>query len=127
MPDNQFRKNFNSKSIGAEAEKLASEYLLKIGYKIIKKNFRFGKGEIDIIAEDGDILVFIEVKYRRNMEKGDPLLAITQSKIKQLKKIAEGYYFINKIKSRDCRFDVISLLGDLNQNPEIYHIKTAFY
>lgn len=127
MNEESFKNESNFKSKGKEAEAYAEKYLEKIGYQILKKNFRFGKGEIDIIAKDGNVLVFVEVKWRENLNKGTPESSITRTKILQLKKIAEGYFYINKINSQECRFDVIAITGDLNNNPKINHLKTAFY
>ncbi len=117
----------HSKSQGKTGEDIAEKILIEAGYKIIKRNFRFGHGEIDIVAMEGDCLVFVEVKSRRTLEYGEPEYAVTQSKIKQLKRIAEAYYYINKIESQECRFDVITILGDLKNNPKVNHIKNAFY
>ncbi|MBM4175373.1 MAG: YraN family protein [Ignavibacteria bacterium] len=127
MNDESNKTHSNSKSVGKTGEDLAENILIEAGYKIIKRNFRFGHGEIDIVAMDGDCLVFVEVKSRRTLEYGEPEYSITQSKIKQLKRIAEAYYYINKIESQECRFDVITILGDLKNNPKINHIKNAFY
>lgn len=127
MQEETHNYSFNSRTKGKEAEDYAEQYLKKTGYQIIKKNFRFGKGEIDIIAKDGEILVFVEVKWRENLEKGTPESALTKSKIAQIKKIAEGYYYVNKILSQECRFDVIAIIGNLNNKPELKHLKTAFY
>lgn len=117
----------NSKSYGKTGEDLAERILIEAGFKIIKRNFRFGKGEIDIVAMDGNCLVFVEVKYRRNLDFGEPEYSITKPKIRQLKRIAEAYYYINKIEDQECRFDVITILGALKNNPKINHIKNAFY
>ncbi|MBU2446475.1 MAG: YraN family protein [Bacteroidetes bacterium] len=127
MNEEANKTHSNSKSYGRTGEDLAEKLLIKAGFKIIKRNFRFGKGEIDIVAMDGNCLVFVEVKYRRNLDFGEPEYSITKSKIRQLKRIAEAYYYINKIEDQECRFDVITILGDLKSNPKINHIKNAFY
>lgn len=116
----------NSKKFGLKGEKIAEELLKAKGYSIIKRNFRFGKGEIDIIAKDGNCLVFVEVKTRKNMNFGDPEYAITQSKIKQLKKIADAYFYVNGIVNQDCRFDVITIVGQKEEDLKINHIINAF-
>ncbi len=127
MKDESNKSNLDSKKKGKSGENMAEELLIKAGYQIIKKNFRFGKGEIDIIAKDKGILVFVEVKTRTNLEYGQPEYAITKSKIRQLKKIAEAYYYVNKIEEQECRFDVIAILAEPNKQPKINHIKNAFY
>lgn len=119
-------KKLNSKGFGKKGEEIAEEFLLAKGYQIVKRNFRFGKGEIDIIARDGDYLVFIEVKSRKNYDYGEPEYAITKSKQRQLKKIAEAYFYVNGIQEQLCRFDVITIIGH-KENLIINHIENAFY
>lgn len=94
---------------GNLGEDLAVDYLLKKGYRILVRNFRFDRGEIDIIAEDGATLVFVEVKARGSNSYGEPEEAITVRKREQLQKVAEGYLFNNGIEDRECRFDVIAV------------------
>jgi len=92
----------------------------------LKKNFCFGKvGEIDIIAEEGNSLVFIEVKYWKSRLYGDPLEAITTKKQNSLRKVAEAYLYINHIYNRECRFDVICI-DIINERLEIRHFVNAF-
>lgn len=119
---------FSTKKTGDKGEELAAEFLESKGYKIIKRNYRFGKGEIDIIAEDPEKegLIFIEVKSRKNLEFGAPEYAITKNKIKQLKRIAELYLYEKEINEITCRFDVITVLMLPNQKPQIEHYINAF-
>lgn len=119
MPDSK-------KQFGDSGEDLACRFLEKQGYEIITRNWRYGHGEIDIIADDNSTLVFVEVKSRRNLEFGPPELAVTKSKQRQVKKMAEAYLYINKIKERECRMDVIAILFLDKDNPHINHIKNAF-
>ena len=119
----------SSKEFGKEGEDLAAGLLNKKGYKILKRNFHFGRvGEIDIIAADpaDGFLVFVEVKSRKNLEFGDPVLAITKNKMMQLKKVAAGYLYVNNITEIDCRFDVITVLKREKRSPEIKHYVNAF-
>ncbi|MBL1215088.1 MAG: YraN family protein [Ignavibacteriae bacterium] len=113
-------------TIGKIGEDLAEEYLLNKGYKILQRNYRYGHGEIDIIAKDKNILVFIEVKTRNNLEFGPPELAVTKNKQRQIRKIAESYLYEKEIKETDCRIDVIAILLIKNQDPQINHIVNAF-
>lgn len=117
-----------TKKTGDEGETLAVELLEAKGYSIVKRNYRYGKGEIDIIAKDPDeeCLVFIEVKSRKNLEFGLPEEAVTKNKIKQLKRIAELYLYENDIKEILCRFDVISVLMLPGQKPKLEHLVNAF-
>ena len=127
MNENQNNKKSSSKSLGKFGEEIAEELLRSKGYQILKRNFRFGKGEIDIIAKDGDYLVFVEVKSRKNYDFGEPEYAITKSKQRQLKKIAEAYFYVNGIEEQLCRFDVITIIGEKREEMKINHIENAFY
>lgn len=119
---------FATKKTGDKGEDLAVELLESKGYKIVKRNYRYGKGEIDIIAQDPheEGLIFIEVKSRKNLEYGLPENSITRNKIKQLKRIAELYLYENEIKEMLCRFDVITILMLPTQKPQIEHYINAF-
>lgn len=118
----------NKKTIGQEGEDIAAEYLVNNGFEMITRNYRFGHGEIDIIVKDksNGYLVFVEVKTRQNLEFGEPEYAITKSKIKQLKKIAESYLYEKEIKEIECRFDVIAIIWNRETKPKITHYKNAF-
>lgn len=119
---------FLTKKTGDEGEDLAVGLLESKGYTIIKRNYRYGKGEIDIIAKDPqeEGLVFIEVKSRKSLDFGSPEEAITKNKIKQLKRIAELYLYENEIKEVLCRFDVVAILMLPGQKPQIEHYVNAF-
>lgn len=108
----------NKRRIGNKAEDKAVHFLEAIGYKILQRNFYSRYGEIDIIAEDEDMIVFVEVKYRVNNSFGSPLDSISPKKIRSICKTA-GFY----LKSREvsARFDVISIVKD-----EIEHLVNAF-
>lgn len=110
---------------GNNGEKIAEKYLEEKGYEIIKRKFHFGKiGEIDLIAKDGDVIVFVEVKARKSAEFGSGLEAITPTKQKHLINVARGFLYVNKIENTYTRFDVISI--DLSKfPPTIEHIINA--
>ena len=116
----------NKRSTGSKGEDIACEFLSKLGYKIIERNYRYRHGEIDIIAKDGGIFVFVEVKYRKSLEYGTPDTAITNSKQKQIRKVAEAYLYENEIKDTMCRIDVVAILELPKQKPEINHYMNAF-
>ncbi|PID60602.1 MAG: YraN family protein [Ignavibacteriae bacterium] len=116
----------NKNQLGNKGEDIAVDYLKENNYKIIERNYRFGHGEIDIIAEQNEILIFIEVKTRKNLEFGPPELAVTKSKQRQIKKIAEAYLYENEINDKDCRMDVIAILKEDKLPPRITHIENAF-
>ncbi len=113
----------NKRQVGSAYEKKAAEYLIGQGFQIIEKNFYSRYGEIDIIAQDGRYLVFIEVKYRRDSSCGSPLEAVTAGKQKRICRAA--FYYCTKKGCGDrtpCRFDVIAIEG----GNKIIHIKNAF-
>lgn len=118
--------SFEGKDLGRRGEDIAVKYLLENGFKIIARNYVSGRGEIDIIAEDPEdnYLVFLEVKTRYSLKFGAPEYSITPAKQKQIKKIAEYYLFENKIRERDCRFDVITII--LREKKGLTHYKNAF-
>lgn len=107
------RNGYGTRSLGAEKERMAAEYLEKNGYHIIERNFYSRFGELDLIAEEGGCLVFCEVKYRAGTGKGYPEEAVTASKLKRMRKTAEYYCLRNRISAElPCRFDVIAILGE---------------
>jgi len=114
---------YSNKQKGNEGEEIAAKFLQEKGWKIIVRNYRYGKGEIDIVAEDGECLVFVEVKFRKSLEKGPPENAFTKNKIKQVKKIAELYLYQNEIKDKLCRIDAIAILKESGKAAEIKHYK----
>lgn len=110
---------------GKLGEDVAVDFLQRRGYRILERNFRFDRGEIDIIAQVGETLVFVEVKARRSKSFGDPEEAVTGFKKRQLEKVAEGYLVERGIEDRECRFDVIAI--ELKERePLIRHIVNAF-
>lgn len=111
--------------LGKKGEELAINYLAKKGYRILNKNWRYQHLEIDIIAKDGDMLVFVEVKTRSTGFFGNPEDAISTQKIRRLVDAAEAYILITD-SDLDSRFDVISILLHPNKTPEIEHFDDAF-
>lgn len=112
----------NRRKEGAYYENLVAEYLKTQGYEILEKNYRCRIGEIDLIAKEGETLVFVEVKYRRDDKMGDPKEAVDQKKQKKISMTA-SYYLMRECGRMDipCRFDVAVVLGD-----QIEVVKNAF-
>jgi putative endonuclease len=98
-----------SKSLGKRGEEEALKYLTNKGYEIVDTNFRYDRAEIDVIARDRGVLVFVEVKTRRADTLGEPEDAVTFRKREQIRKAAEGYLFEHKLADVECRFDVIAI------------------
>jgi putative endonuclease len=112
-------------SLGRKGEKIALNLLQKKKFQIREKGFRMFRGEIDIIADDGDDLVFIEVKSRRGNQFGHPEDSVTPAKQRQIKKIAAGYLFKHDIQDKPCRFDVIAITFFENK-VDLIHFEDAF-
>ncbi|MEO5928633.1 MAG: YraN family protein [Candidatus Kapaibacterium sp.] len=119
----------NRRADGAIHEEIALEYLLGLGYTLVGRNFHFGRaGEIDLIMRDGAAYVFIEVKGRRSHGFGLPEEALTPAKRRQIRKVAEGFIYINKIAESEARFDVVAVdyVTGIGGKPEIRHHINAF-
>lgn len=100
----------NNRSVGKKYEELACRYLRDRGYRIRETNFRCRSGEIDIIAEDGKELVFIEVKYRSGEGAGDPLEAVNHKKQRVISRTAAYYMLKHRLpETTPCRFDVVGV------------------
>lgn len=112
----------NNRKIGAKYERVAKEYLIEHGYQIVESNYFCKAGEIDIIAREGNYLVFVEVKYRKNKKAGSSLEAVDLRKQKTLSRCAI-FYMMERHLSFECpmRFDVIGIEGK-----EILLRKNAF-
>lgn len=113
------------KGLGFFGEGIAERYLKTHGYKILEKNFRTPFGEVDIIAKDGEAIVFIEVKTRKNLTFGLPQESIDENKKRRLVNI--GIYYLKKkgILNIPARFDVVSILLS-SREERVELIKNAF-
>jgi len=98
-----------NKDLGTSGEDIAVRYLESIGYQILARNYRVRFGEIDIIAEHAEDLVFIEVKTRSDFLFGSPLESVTVPKQKQLAKVALEYISKHQYHDRPARFDVVGV------------------
>ena len=117
----------SNKSLGTFGESLARQYLQSQGYQILEVNFRNKLGEIDLIAQDGKTICFVEVKTRQNLAQGQPYEAITPWKIRKLTQMAT-FYLKHKFRTLEIlsRFDVISIVQGNDNSTKIEHIKNAF-
>lgn len=112
----------NDRKVGNIYEDMACNYLKQQGVLILQRNFRIRQGEIDIVGSKDGVLLFFEVKYRKNHSIGFPQEAVGQKKQKQICKVALFYYSFHNISlNHPCRFDVIAICGN-----EITWIKDAF-
>jgi len=115
----------NKHITGLTGQQHAEEFLLKKGYVILAHNYRIKTGEIDIVAKDGGYIVFIEVKFRKNLNYGLPKEAVGAVKQKRIINTAAHYLTRHHLTKSDVRFDVIELL---EQHGKLYvsHIENAF-
>jgi len=100
-----------SYDFGREGEDTAVGFLKKQGYRILQRNFRTKAGEIDIVAEKNNVLVFIEVKTRSDHQFGHPIEALTAHKQRKIGQIARGFLAKNQIQGKPVRFDVVAISG----------------
>ena len=115
----------NNIKFGRWGEEKASKYLSAKGYKILENNYRLKFGEIDIIAGKDDLIVFIEVKTRSNIDYGFPQAAVTTTKQEKIKKTAQFFLHESNYHDYQIRFDVISILYQ-NEVIKIEHLKNCF-
>ena len=110
---------------GKSSERLAADFLHRLGYRIIERNYRTALGEIDIIARDGDTIVFVEVKARRSRRYGPAKGALTAAKRRTISRVALLYLKTTCQSGARARFDVVAI-DTAPPGPEIELIKNAF-
>lgn len=101
--------SLTGKRTGKKGEDLAAAYLAETGYRIIERNYRCCFGEIDIVAWEGDTLVFAEVKSRRTEAYGAPQLAVGREKQDKISRIALNYLSEKHLRHHPARFDVVAV------------------
>lgn len=109
MPDSP--QDVHKKVLGRKGEKLTEEYLKARGYKILKRNYRTPFGEADLVAEDGDEIVFVEVKTRTSDLYGTPAEAVGEAKRRRYRQIAR-FYWMETGEEPNARFDVAEVWED---------------
>jgi putative endonuclease len=113
------------RNLGKRGEEAARAFLEKNGYTVVTSNYRTRSGEIDLVALDGQVLVFVEVKTRSGQSYGSPWEAITPKKQKQISKVAAEYLIHNKVVDSEARFDVVAVTVG-SSGPCIELLKNAF-
>lgn len=111
--------------LGKRGEQLAVDFLLKKGYDIVERNYRFDKAEVDIIAQLNDILAIIEVKTRSSTDFGNPQDFVKPKQIQRLVKAVDEYINTNGL-DLEVRFDIIAIVKK-NNVFNIEHLENAFY
>lgn len=112
--------------IGSSGEQFAADFLVNKGYRILARNWRAGKKELDIVADHRGTLVIVEIKTRSNYDYAFPEEMVDQRKQKNIKAAAAVYADLNR-QYRDIRYDVISILLEAGSPKEIVHFAEAFY
>ena len=119
---------FFKKLTGDKGENFACNLLKKKGFSIVERNFRTNLGEIDIIAREKDVLIFVEVKTRSSKKFGEPQEAVKYKKQQTIKKVAMCYLKEkNLVDKVSVRFDCLAILGTDERDFEAEHIENAFW
>ena len=112
-------------TLGISGEKTAATFLEAHGYRILYKNWKWGRNEIDIIAEKNDVIAFVEVKTRSENPQDDPRNTITADKRRAIIFAADGYIRRFNV-DKEARFDLITVIGQGDQQ-KVEHTEGAFY
>ncbi len=116
------------KELGQWGEKLAAEYLQNLGYKLLEKNWRCRRGEIDLILQAGQVLVFTEVKTRQGRAYGTPEEGVTPAKARKLLQLAQYYLLEKDLDDIEWRIDLVAV--EVNQDGRLVrcdHIPNAVW
>jgi len=108
--------------LGKWGEDQAAEYLERKGYTIIERDWKSGRRDLDIVAQDGEVIVFVEVKTRRNSLFGQPEESVDYHKLQSLQQAINHYIKFRQIR-QEIRFDIISVVGTIGTEPDIQHIQ----
>ena len=111
---------------GSRGENAAAKFLEQKGYKIIERNYTKPGGEIDLIAKDGETVVFVEVKLRRDISHGMPIEAVGKGKQRRIIKTAKMYAAAHDLFDCPMRFDVVEVVVDSQNRLWVRHVPGAF-
>jgi putative endonuclease len=117
----------DKKVLGKKGEEIAGKYLIKSGYKIIEKNYRTKYGEIDLICEKDDAIIFIEVRTKTNSDYILPEESITSKKIEHLKKSSLEFLSNSKGKYKNIKFEFIGILFLTDENYKLNHLRDIIF
>ena len=113
----------HNKAVGEYGEELAVRHLKCAGLAILARNWRCRDGELDVVARDGDTIVFVEVKTRTGTGFGVPAEAVTASKVRRLRILAARYLIAVRPPPGNVRFDIVSVLIPPRGAPTIEHLR----
>lgn len=110
------------RALGSYGERLAARYLEEHGLRVIDRNWRCAHGELDLVARDGDCLVFCEVKTRRSVRFGDPVEAVTRVKASRLRRLAAAWLRSHDVHGGRVRIDVVAILRPSSGPAVVRHV-----
>ena len=120
------RMTLERQLLGMVGEEIAARDLAARGYAILERRYRTEYGEIDIVAQHGDTLVFVEVRARATTEFGTAAESITEGKKRRVSRMAADYLARHHVGDRACRFDVVAIDNALSDAPEVTVYEAAF-
>ena len=112
--------------LGVHGERIAAAYLVHAGLRVLDRNWRCREGELDLVAREGDALVFCEVKTRRGTGYGHPVDAVTPRKQARLRVLAQRWLAVHDEHASDLRFDVVGVLVRTGRPALVTHLRGAF-
>jgi putative endonuclease len=112
-------------AVGRYGEQVAVEWLERAGLEVLSRNWRCAEGELDIVAREGDALVFCEVKTRSSVRFGDPSEAVSPDKVARIRRLALRWLAANGVSGRELRFDVVTVLRGTD-GVRVRHLRGAF-
>ena len=113
-------------ALGAMGEELAASALTAAGMRILDRNWRCRHGELDLVAVDGDTIVFVEVKTRSGLGFGSPAEAVTYAKQRRIRMLAQRWLADSDRHWPHVRFDVVAVLVDRRREPAVTHLPAVF-
>ena len=116
-----------NKPLGDRGERLAAEHLERGGWTILARNYRLGHREVDLVAQRGEVVAFVEVKTRAGLGYGHPLEAITLRKRREIQQVAQAWVDAHGREGDTYRYDAIAVLIIDGAAPEIEHIEDAWW
>lgn len=111
---------------GRRGEDLAARLLHEKGYELVARNYRMGRGEVDLIVKKDGLLVFVEVKTRTNLTFGHPEEAVSRRKAALVIQAADNYIFATDWRG-NIRFDIVAVVFSRDREPEMAHFEDAFF
>lgn len=112
-----------ARAIGDHGEDLACAHLVTLGWQVLDRNWRCAAGELDVVAREGPLIVFCEVKTRRSVRYGAPVEAVGHDKARRLRRLAWAWLAAHDVSGSDFRIDVMGVLCAPGHTPELTHLQ----